>query len=59
VKDIEKLKSSNLKVHKHFYNFIQDVGYGKNDSDEQKVVDFVAGMTDNYAINCFNEIFWM
>ena len=59
LKDIEKLESSNLKVHKQFYNFIHDVGYDSNETDEQKVIDFIAGMTDNYATNCFNEIFWM
>ncbi len=58
LKDIEKLKASDLKVHKQFYNFIRDVGYDSTETDEQKVVDFIAGMTDNYATSCFNEIYW-
>lgn len=59
VKDMEKLGSSELKVYHSFYNFIQDIGYTKDESDEQKVVDFVAGMTDSFANRCFEEIYWM
>jgi dGTPase len=59
LRDIEKLKSNELKVYRKFYNFLQDIGYGDEDSDEQKVVDFVAGMTDNFAAACYEEIYWM
>lgn len=59
LQDIEKLKASDLRVYKKFYSFICDVGYDIGDTDEQKVIDFIAGMTDNFAISCYDEIFWM
>lgn len=59
VTDLEKMKNSDLKVYKKFYSFIKDIGYSKEDSNEQKVIDFIAGMTDNFALNCFDEIYWM
>lgn len=59
LKDLEKLKNSEIKVYRQFYNFIQDMNYTHKEPLEQKVVDFVAGMTDNFALACFEEIFWM
>jgi dGTPase len=59
LRDPEKLKSSEIKVYRMFYNFIQDIGYGSSDTSEQKVIDFVAGMTDSFALNCFEEIYWI
>ncbi len=57
--DIERLKTSSQKVYRHFHNFMKEVGYDNEDSKEQKVVDFIAGMTDNYAMSCYEELFWM
>lgn len=57
--DFEKLKNSDIKVYRKFYNFVQDIGYDSNDSKEQIVVDFIAGMTDNFALSCFEDIYWM
>jgi dGTP triphosphohydrolase len=31
--------------------------YGPNDPDELVVLDFVAGMTDNFAIRSVSEVF--
>jgi dGTPase len=59
IKDIERLKSREQKVYRKFINFIKDIGYSKEDTDEQKVVDFIAGMTDNFALSCFDEIYWL
>jgi len=59
VKDPEALKNSELRVHRMFYNFIKDIGYEADESDEQKVIDFIAGMTDNFALSCFEEIYWL
>ncbi len=59
LKDVEKLKRSSHRVYRRFYNFIRDIGYGPEDSYEQKVVDFVAGMTDSFALGCFEEIYWI
>lgn len=59
VSDIEKLQTSEIKVYRMFYNFIQDKGYEASESNAQKVIDFMAGMTDSFAQNCFQEIYWM
>ncbi len=37
--------------------FIRKVGYGDDDKNELIVLDFIAGMTDNYVIRCLDEIF--
>ncbi len=57
--DTEKLQFSELKVYRMFHNFIADKCYSENESDAQKVIDFIAGMTDSFAQNCFEEIYWM
>lgn len=57
--DLEKLENSDFKVYRKFFNFIQDIGYGDGDLKEQRVIDFIAGMTDNFALSCFDEIYWM
>ncbi|HHV60933.1 MAG TPA: HD domain-containing protein [Clostridiaceae bacterium] len=57
--DVDKLKSSSLNVYRQFYRFMENVGYDKDEPAEQKVVDFIAGMTDNFAMKCFEEIYWM
>ncbi len=59
VSDIEKLQFSDAKVYRMFYNFITDKCYDDNESDAQKVIDFIAGMTDSFAQGCFEEIYWM
>ena len=59
LEDVEKLKASDLRVYRMFSDFIEDTGYGISESDEQKVIDFVAGMTDNFALGCFEEIYWV
>jgi dGTPase len=57
--DIEKLQNSDFKVYRKFHSFIQDIGYSNEDSNEQRVADFIAGMTDNFAQSCFDEIYWL
>lgn len=56
--DTEKLHRSELKVHKMFQNYINDISYEESELSVQKVVDFIAGMTDSFATNCFEEIYW-
>ncbi len=58
VEDPEKLRSSEIKVFKSLYNFIIERDYGDNERNAQKVVDFIAGMTDSYAQKCYEEIYW-
>lgn len=57
--DIEKLQYSNVKVYWMFYNFIKDKRYDEKETNAQKVIDFIAGMTDSFAQSCFEEIYWM
>jgi dGTPase len=57
--DIEKLQASDNKVYRMFYKYVIDKGYDKSESNAQKVIDFVAGMTDSFASSCFEEIYWM
>ncbi|QNU68543.1 HD domain-containing protein [Ruminiclostridium herbifermentans] len=57
--DFEKLQYRDNKVYRMFYKYIIDKGYDESVSDAQKVVDFVAGMTDSFARACFEEIYWM
>ncbi len=57
--DFERLQTNENKVYRMFYNFIADKAYDKSESDAQKVIDFIAGMTDQFAQSCFEEIYWM
>lgn len=56
--DIEKMQHSELKVLRSFYDYIKQIEYDAKEPREQLVVDFVAGMTDNYATQCYEELFW-
>ena len=58
IEDIEKLRSSEIKVYKNLYNYLVERDYGDNERNAQKVVDFIAGMTDSYAQKCYEEIYW-
>lgn len=57
--DVEKLQFNENKVYRMFYNFIIDKCYDESDTNAQKVIDFIAGMTDSFAQSCFEEIYWM
>ena len=59
LEDIERLRFSDYKIFRMFYNFIIDKCYQDNESNAQKVIDFIAGMTDSFAQSCFEELYWM
>jgi len=40
-----------------FYEFFDDMGYPSETPDAQIVSDFISGMTDNFAIRAFQELF--
>lgn len=42
------------KIFQNFLNF-KNENYLTTTSDERKVIDFIAGMTDDYFINCYKE----
>lgn len=53
----------NSKANNHSYytavfrEFLKDMNYPRATRKEQKVVDFIAGMTDNFAMACFEDLF--
>ncbi len=40
-----------------FAQFLNDMKYPDNTNKGQMVSDFVAGMTDNFALDCFGSLF--
>ena len=47
---LEEVKKASLLVHVVDYS---DENYLKNTSDNRKVIDFIAGMTDDYFEECY------
>lgn len=45
------------KTYKVFFEFLDDMQYDENTPVGEPVVDFVAGMTDNFALKAYQEIF--
>jgi len=58
LQDPEKLSNSRIKVYQNFADFIKSKKYAEDEKKEQIVVDYIAGMTDNYAMSCFEELYW-
>ncbi|MCL2164216.1 MAG: HD domain-containing protein [Oscillospiraceae bacterium] len=58
-KGAASLKRADEKVLRMFGNYIDDQGYSPDDPPEQMVLDFVAGMTDSFALQCYEEIYWV
>jgi dGTPase len=40
-----------------FGEFLSDMSYTQHTAKEQMVIDFIAGMTDNFAMSCFESLF--
>ena len=55
----DSLKRADERVFKLFSDFIAEQGYGPEDSPAQRILDFLAGMTDNFALQCYEELYWM
>jgi len=53
----EKRDEYNGYTHEVFYEFLDDMQYPDEEVDAQIVSDFVTGMTDNFAIRVFQELF--
>ena len=43
--------------HGVFFEFLRDMQYSRKETDAQIVIDFLAGMTDNFAIRAFQDLF--
>jgi len=44
-------------VYEVLKKFIRKVGYSKNDPNALIILDFISGMTDNFVVNCLDELF--
>ena len=55
----DALRRADERVFRYFAEYIDEQGYGAGDSPAQKILDFVAGMTDNFALQCYEELYWM
>lgn len=58
VADPQKLASSDNRVFRGFNKYLRERRYSEHDADWQKVVDYVAGMSDSYANKSFEDIYW-
>lgn len=56
--DPEKLSTSDNRVYRGFYRYLQERNYTSADSGWQKVVDYIAGMSDSFASKSFEDIYW-
>ena len=58
-KGADALQKADERVFRIFSEYIAEQGYGPEDSPAQRILDFVAGMTDNFALQCYEELYWM
>jgi dGTPase len=56
--DPEKLAASENRVFRGFSRYLAERNYPAGETDLQKTIDYIAGMTDPYATRCFEEIYW-
>ncbi|HBP39212.1 MAG TPA: deoxyguanosinetriphosphate triphosphohydrolase [Clostridiales bacterium] len=56
--DPEKLGASDNRVYRGFRQYIQERAYPEDLPGLQKIVDYIAGMTDSFATKCFEDIYW-
>ena len=55
----DMLQRAGERVFRLFAEYIAEQGYGSGDSPAQRILDYVAGMTDNFALQCYEELYWM
>ena len=51
LKDVQN-ENKDSKIYQNFLNFKKDI-YFKNTTEERRVIDFIAGMTDDYFEECY------
>ncbi len=49
----------NNKIHRRLVGFMNEKQYEENEKTEQITVDYIAGMTDAYALSVYEEIYWI
>ncbi|MFC1771375.1 HD domain-containing protein [Candidatus Margulisiibacteriota bacterium] len=52
-----KESSLNIPVIQFLKKFVNKIKYSDNEKNEIIVLDFISGMTDNYVLECINELF--
>ena len=55
----DSLNRADERVFRIFSDYMGEQSYGPDDSPAQRILDFVAGMTDNFALQCYEELYWM
>jgi len=50
---------SDNKVVRSFLNYLIDKGYTKDELPERVVTDYIAGMTDAYALQSYEDLYWI
>jgi len=55
----DALRRAGERVLRLFAEYMTEQGYGDADCPAQRILDFVAGMTDNFALQCYEELYWM
>ncbi|MDR1059761.1 MAG: hypothetical protein LBL83_14030, partial [Clostridiales bacterium] len=55
----DSLAGAGERVLRLFHRYIREHAYGSGEHPAQKTLDFVAGMTDSFAIQCYEELYWM
>lgn len=58
-KALSRLRKLDNKIQLKLVDFILDKNYGPEDLPEQIVVDYIAGMTDGYALKTFEDMYWI
>ncbi len=58
ISDPEKLAATQNKTYRGLWQFINERGYPEKTENLQKIVDYIAGMSDSYATKCFEDIYW-
>jgi dGTPase len=59
-KDLENIKERHDDDYcRDFADFIKQMDYSDEVSAPQKVIDFLSGMTDNYALSCFESLIYV
>lgn len=56
--DPERLKASDHGVLKSFYDYQLERMYPDSTEGVQRVIDYIAGMTDTFANKCFEDLYW-
>ena len=58
-KTLMRIKKHDNKIQLKLIDFILDKNYDSQDLPEQIVVDYIAGMTDGYALKTFEDMYWI